>query len=452
MCVLAPRRGRRINPRVPILLAVVIIIGIYWTDSISIFTSFHKDKVNGSPNLFMGEKQCRRAFSQLMKEIDGSVERLDGKKLELKKQNEDIKGMVEGRVKDGKLFVISAEYHPNRDMLFERQAVLHALHRALITSPPSEPLPDTVFTFSILDSPRTDVWSFARNNEPQQMRKGNWWVMPHFGHWSWPKRFIGTLDEVRRKVEVVEREINGWDGKLAKAIWRGTVWFNGVGNNQLRPKLLEATKDKPWADVQNMKWVTNAVDAKNAINIEDFCKYKYIIYTEGVTYSGRLPYHLLCNSVIITPPLQFNMHTTHLLRPLISASLPFSPSFTSNTPPGTNPRWPTAYSAEKANIVFVEPDWRDLEQTIQYLEAHQDVAKGIAANQRRTFGGNGGGVLGEAAEVCYWRQLLRSWASVVTPKNGTVQAGDRYPDERIWAEGVRWETFSLVSQTRWPRA
>ena len=57
-------------------------------------------------------------------------------------------------------------------------------------------------------------------------------------------------------------------------------WFNSVGNTQLRPKLLEATKDKPWADVQNLKWVTNGVDAENALNIEDFCKYKYIVYTE----------------------------------------------------------------------------------------------------------------------------------------------------------------------------
>lgn len=160
-------------------------------------------------------------------------------------------------------------------MLFERQAVLHSLHRALLTSP--TPLPDTVFALSIIDSPRENAWSFSRSNDPKV--QGNYWLMPHFSFWSWPKRFIGTIDEALSKIAVVEKE-QGWHGKIQKAVWRGTVWFNSLGNTQLRPKLIEATKDRDWADVQDMKWVTNGVDAENAISIEDFCKYKYIIYTE----------------------------------------------------------------------------------------------------------------------------------------------------------------------------
>lgn len=173
------------------------------------------------------------------------------------------------------MYIISAERRPNRDMLFERQAVLHSLHRAILTSP--TPLPDTVFAVSIIDSPRQNAWSFSRSNDPKV--QGNYWLMPHFSFWSWPKRFIGTVDEALSKIAVVEKEL-GWHGKIEKAVWRGTVWFNSLGNTQLRPKLIEATKGRDWADVQDMKWVMNGVDAENAISIEDFCKYKYIIYTE----------------------------------------------------------------------------------------------------------------------------------------------------------------------------
>jgi hypothetical protein len=103
--------------------------------------------------------------------------------------------------------------------------------------------------------------------------------MPHFSGWSWPKPFIGTLDQALSKIEIIEEETK-WEDKIDKAVWRGTGQFNSVGNIALRPQLLEVTKGKSWADVELLQWGNNAVDAKNAIGIEDFCKYKYIIYTE----------------------------------------------------------------------------------------------------------------------------------------------------------------------------
>lgn len=103
--------------------------------------------------------------------------------------------------------------------------------------------------------------------------------MPHFSFWAWPKPFIGTVDEALDKIERIESHMP-WDKKIDKVVWRGTGWFNSVGNTNLRPKLLEVTKGKPWADVESMKWETNGDSAPNSITIEDFCKFKYIIYTE----------------------------------------------------------------------------------------------------------------------------------------------------------------------------
>ena len=109
--------------------------------------------------------------------------------------------------------------------------------------------------------------------------EGNYWLMPHFSFWSWPLPFIGTMDEALARIEQVEKQ-QPWENKIGKAIWRGTHWFNSVGNIDLRPKLLSTTAGKEWADVESLEWGINAENARNAIGIEDFCRYKYVIYTE----------------------------------------------------------------------------------------------------------------------------------------------------------------------------
>jgi len=162
---------------------------------------------------------------------------------------------------------------------------------------------------------------------------------------------------------------------------------------------------------------------------------------KGITYSGRLPFHQSCASIILTPPPSYLMHTTHFMRPLFSSSLPFSPSHNS---PSVNARWPKSYTPSQANIIFVDPEWKDLEQTIQWLRAHPSVAEGIARRQREVVLK---GYLSEAAEVCYWRSLIRGWNSVARI------------DENMWGEwenegvengeGVRWETFSLTGKAGW---
>jgi len=103
--------------------------------------------------------------------------------------------------------------------------------------------------------------------------------MPHFSFWSWPLSFIGTLDEALYKIEQIEIA-TPWGNKTDKAVWRGTAWFNNAGNTALRPNLLAASKGKDWADVHDLAWESNGEKAVNAIRIEDFCRYKYILYTE----------------------------------------------------------------------------------------------------------------------------------------------------------------------------
>lgn len=93
--------------------------------------------------------------------------------------------------------------------------------------------------------------------------------MPHFNSWSWPEPFIGALDEALDAIQEMEDDTL-WEDKIDKAVWRGTGQTN----------LLRATHDKPWADVDVLHWGLSSV-AENGMRIEEFCKYKYIIYAEA---------------------------------------------------------------------------------------------------------------------------------------------------------------------------
>jgi hypothetical protein len=242
------------------------------------------------------------------------------------------------------------------------------------------------------------------------------------------------------------------DPRLA---WRGTLSWNSAHYPGQREELLRIAGGKDWADVQALtgygrEKVTNSTndeepDSKrrgggNALMIEDFCRYKYVLYTEGITYSGRLQFLQHCNSVLLAPPVAWLQHTSHLIRPVWSMDL-YPPARTRTTTTDGGEAWRPdegmreawqGYPAEEANAVFVAPDWSDLERTVKWLEDNPRVAEGIAARQRETFVGRG--YLSPAAEACYWRALVRGWSEVV-----------RYGEAEWEGRGaVSWETFSLA--------
>jgi hypothetical protein len=85
-------------------------------------------------------------------------------------------------------------------------------------SPPTEPIPDTIITLSILDTTHANALSFARSNDPQILN--TYWLMPYFSFWAWPLPFINTMDSTLRKISALE-ESTPWDKKIEKVVWRG---------------------------------------------------------------------------------------------------------------------------------------------------------------------------------------------------------------------------------------
>jgi len=261
--------------------------------------------------------------------------------------------------------------------------------------------------------------------------------MPHFAFWAWPLPFIGSFSRAADSIDAIESRLP-FSKKDPRAVWRGTKRYNSAHNPRLRDDLLRTTKDVPWADVQELKWdqigsgADKRANATNSLNIEDFCKYKYVLHTEGITYSGRFQFLQMCRSVLLTPPIAWLQHTTHLIRPLFSADLDLGMGKKTWAPSeGEQKAWPVHYRPEEANAVFVAPDWSDLEATIRWLEAHPVVSEGIAARQRELFVDRG--YLSPAAEACYWRALIRGWSKVVRTE------GEGWEDQ----PGVRWELFAM---------
>jgi hypothetical protein len=130
------------------------------------------------------------------------------------------------------------------------------------------------------------------------------------------------------------------------------------------------------------------------------------VRTTGHSYSGRGKYLQNCNSVVI-------MHKRTWVEPHHALLVSDGP---------------------EQNFVEVAEDFSDLEEKITALLADPEKARKIAQNNVETFRDR---YLTPASQVCYWRELLRGWASVsFEPKAWDVdEEGTRT------IRGVPFETF-----------
>ncbi|KAI1401679.1 hypothetical protein F4819DRAFT_508191 [Hypoxylon fuscum] len=387
-------------------------------------------------NRFLTTAQCAAAFPGLTREVDAAV----SKGPFALARNAHGLGPLVARIRAGQLSILSYARRADlsKDMLQHRSASLHQIAAALLTAPPGEPVPDTVFAFNHEDDPAPAAWSYARPADPAfDAPAKHYFAAPHFGFYAWARPTVRSFAHAARAIAALEAR-TPFAAKTPRAVWRGTTWFNHPRAPRARQALVAATRDAAWADVQALH-----ANGSNALDIADFCGYRYVVHTEGVTYSGRFQYHQLCGSVVLAPPLAWMQHLTHLARPAFSHLLdgvertPIADDGSKKAlPPYPAPwvraAWPIAYDpATEANIVFVAPDWSDLEATVDWLERHPKIAEGIARRQRELF--DGGGYFSPAAEMCYWRALMRGWSQVARTDGQGFEELEEIP----------WEEFSL---------
>lgn len=227
--------------------------------------------------------------------------------------------------------------------------------------------------------------------------------MPDFGYWSWPLDLVGEYNQIRQEIFYTE---NDFFNKSRKVVWRGAV-----KTNKHRQNLLRVTAGKEWADVQAIRWASasklKTQDLGNALSMADHCQYQFVLQTEGHSYSGRGKYLQNCNSVVIIPKRTW-IEPHHSL--LIA-------------------------SGPQQNFVEIEEDFSDLEEKVEFLLEHPEEAYRIAQNGIMTFRDQ---ALTPAAQVCYWRQLIRGWAEVsFAPELWEIVSGSTSKKTR----GIPFETF-----------
>jgi hypothetical protein len=233
----------------------------------------------------LSHDQCIAAFPGFFEEVYRAMEVRQRMQSNVSVDDLDAielgRGMVRAMIVDRKLRVLASKqvYEDHRKKAL---AILHSIHRSIPMD--GRPTPNIEFVFSVEDfaeNPAQPIWTLARR--PQDH---NLWLIPDFGFWSWDLPDLGTLDDVVDQVMRYEVSTE-WDTKIQKLVWRGKPQMLP----KLRRSLLDATKDKPWSDVEGLIPGPSAV-SENYLSAADQCKYMFIAHAEGKLILKRFGYRI----------------------------------------------------------------------------------------------------------------------------------------------------------------
>ena len=263
------------------------------------------------------------------------------------------------------------------------KATLNALNRALAAYPDRSNLPDIEFVLTTEDCSRGEspVWTYSKRDDEDGV-----WLMPDFAYWSWPEVNIGPYKEIRQRIVAVDdggvtakgKKASGlkFKDKKKQLFWRGSI----ATNEELRGKLIQASSGKSWSSVRGIDWGNPDDVRENLLPMEDHCRYMFLAHLEGRSFSGRGKYLLNCRSVFVSHRLTWR-EAHHAV--MVS-------------------------SGPDANFVEVDRDFADLDRKMRFLLDNPGTAEKIANNAVRTLRDR---YLTPAAESCYWRHLIRQYAS-----------------------------------------
>lgn len=355
------------------------------------------EEVKSLDNLLRTEAQCLADFPGLYDSIDKSVTHYMGHPL----QRADLEQVFVERdftwviIRNNQLYVRS------RHGGFQSRvsAVLADLNRAIITSP--ERLPNIEFIFGTADSAPsekyTPIFGLSRGLEERAF------LISDFGYWAWPEPYVNGFTNFENQVEKLERQMPFRD-KKEQLFWRGNVDMH-----EERKHLVEisAKYNETWGNVRHIDWGNLGDDDR--YDMADHCRFQFVAHVEGVRYSARLKYLQHCNSVIVTHTPSWTTPLSHLLRT----------------------------KGEDQNIVVVGKDFTKVDQVMNDLLKNKAKAERIARNNQETFGQKYGRL---DAEICYWRQLIRGYHSIMAPEFQRSVSTEGFKD---------YESVSLMGGTEW---
>ncbi|KAF2151399.1 hypothetical protein K461DRAFT_227795 [Myriangium duriaei CBS 260.36] len=382
----------------------------------SVVGSFVYDYEKHARHHALSDEQCDAAFPHLFDVLDETAALR--KHMPIRPQEIQVdegQCLVRVLIYEAELFVVQGSQ--NKDCWMGRwhertNSLLHSIHRAISGADP-ELIPDAEFVLDLDNDPqrpidlkhgaknsnRTSVWGLTR-----QSHQAHIWLMPDHTYWASPSALVDSYGQVRRETDEMNKDWP-WEKKLAQAVWRGNIRLNPV----IQEPLVQTTQHKVWADVRACD-INDPATKKYCMLQHEHCRYRFPVHTEGTTYSGRLKYLQLCDSAPIIHELKYAEHHTHLLQS----------------------------SGPEQNYIHVKSDWSDLEDKMQHYLKNDEEALAIAKNSYDAFSRR---YLTPAATSCYWRRLIRNWASVQGYKP-TLYKQDPETGEYV-QRGVPFEVYAI---------
>ncbi|CZT16806.1 uncharacterized protein RCC_02640 [Ramularia collo-cygni] len=354
----------------------------------------------------LNTEQCNSAFPELFREVERATEYWKDRGV----SESDIElfggnhGGLRVLIHDQQVRVIRTRGLYRDDFRHRINAVLQQIQRAMTAAEwANEPFPDMEFSVVVDDiailpkDKLSALWAFTRSYG--KTAHDSLFVIPDFHFYAAPPEAEGypaQQAKARKHDSPIEQ-------KIPQVVWRGVEWTN----RDIRRPLLEVTNGQPWADVVSMDWN----DRKSVMSMEDFCKYRFAVNTEGRAWSARLTHLLNCDGVVLVHDVEWIAHYYHLLDTEID-------------------------SAEGANCIHVERDFSNLKAKVEYYNNHTDEAQEIATRARKMFRER---YTSPAATSCYWRNLMRAWSSIAfEPAIMEKMKGGK---EKM--RGISFEEFSL---------
>jgi len=252
------------------------------------------------------------------------------------------------------------------------------------------PLPDAQFVIEVTDGylgVAHDLPIFMITRPVQGNQVGV--LYPDFTFFSWPEAacppershgygYLFTQYEQEAKKAELHPE-DWWSSKEDLLFWRG-----GHVHNQNREAAVKVFRDKPGTDMAFMEWkntsITGINGAPGCVGLLKHCRYRYLAFLDGNTYSSRLKYNLLCGSCV------FASRQTYM-------------------------EWWTRHFKAGEDYVEVSPDWSDAPKKHADVRWSSDGGKKIAESGRQ----KALKMLSEDAVDCYWLRLIEKAAAILPP-------------------------------------
>lgn len=433
--------------------------------------------------LTLSQSICRAEFPLLYPQLEvlkqywsqlGGIKKADVDRLEEVAGRQDRWNWARVVIKGGRLWIRS--YRKGQDT--RQKALLALLNNAVLSDPAfansngtfasvnGQLLPPIDLVMSAGDKdgfPGYDEgpgWVLSKRiNDKRAM--GNW-LAPDFGFMGWPEIQAPTHAEIVDLQRKTEMEWS-WERKDDRAFWRG---FPNI--YPVRKDLMDRTRaashlpmghEDAWADVFATTFGgEDGPEYRPLVALKDHCHRKYLIHSEGNSYSGRSKYLLTCHAVTIAHPLEWTQH--------------FHPALISDV---RDPR---------QNFVELPgPHFEGLEEVVRGLWDSDGRKRGSEGSWMKA---RGRGLLGlqsarkiadnvrdglrdryltPAAIMCYWRAALAAYGEVqatstwntsnsetgpdVFPGNGDVSKGHSLGSAGGVGD-ISYENWNLIGAGDWP--